>query len=121
MTDEERMAEVDTLLSHVWMVRTFLKHAEETEEDDDLKDVQRDLYDYMLALGQPLREKDATAYLKMARKKLRKLRAATELFLEVQPEISNHTTFEMSATSLNAAVKQIASLLDRPSPDTANT
>lgn len=118
LTDEERMAEIDTLLSHVWMVRTFIKHAEETEEDDDLKDVQRDLYDFMLALGQPLRERDSATYLKMARKKLRKLKAATELFLEVQPEISNHTTFEMSATSLKTAVGQIKNLLTPSSTDT---
>ena len=102
------MRQIDTLLSHVWMVRTFIKHAEETEEDD----VQRDLYDFMLALGQPLRENDAAAYLKKARKKLRKLRAAKDLFLEVQPEISNHTSFEMSANSLKAAVTQIAVLLE---------
>ena len=112
MTDEERMRQIDTLLSHVWMLRTFIKHDEETEEDDDLKDVQRDLYDFMLALGQPLRENDAAAYLKKARKKLRKLRAAKDLFLEVQPEISNHTSFEMSANSLKAAVTQIAVLLE---------
>jgi len=121
VTDEERMTEIDTLLSHVWMVRTFIKHAEETEEDDDLKDIQRDLYDFMLALGQPLRERDSATYLKMARKKLRKLKAATELFLEVQPEISNHTTFEMSTISLKTAVAQIATLLEPLSPRSSGT
>ena len=43
--------EIDLLLSHVWMVRTFLKHSEEAEEDDELQEVHRTLYDYMLALG----------------------------------------------------------------------
>lgn len=111
MTDDERMRQVDTLLSHVWMVRTFLKHAEETEEDDDLQEVQRTLYDYMLALGNPLRQGDSAGYLKQSRKKLRKLKAATELFLEVQPEISSHTSFQMAALSLQTAVAQVSELL----------
>ena len=28
----EKMVEVDDLLTHVWMVRTFLKHSEEAED-----------------------------------------------------------------------------------------
>ena len=36
MTPEDVMCRVDALLSHVWMVRTFLKHSEEAEEDEEL-------------------------------------------------------------------------------------
>ena len=61
MSSEERMQRIDTLLSHVWMVRTFLKHSEEAEEDDELRDVHRALYDFMLALGPPLQAGDAEA------------------------------------------------------------
>lgn len=111
MTPDELMQRVDTLLSHVWMVRTFLKHSEEAEEDDELRDVHRALYDYMLALGEPLRNGDATAYLKQANKKLSKLRKATELYLEIQPEISDHTNFQMAAQSLRQAVGEIDRLL----------
>ena len=111
MSPEEIMRRVDTLCSHVWMVRTFLKHSEEAEEDDELNEVHRELYNFMLALGGPLKANDADAYLKQARKKLAKLRRATDLFLEIQPEISGHTNFQMAAQSLEAAVGQIEALL----------
>ena len=111
MSPEEIMRRIDTLLAHVWMVRTFLKHSEEAEEDDELRDVHRVLYDYMLALGGPLQAGDAAAYLKQARKKYSKLKQATELFLQIQPEISEHMNFQMAARSLKAAVAEVRELL----------
>lgn len=115
MTSDEAMERIDTLLSHVWMVRTFVKHSEEAEEDDELREVHRALYDYMLALGAPKKENDAAAYLKQATKKLSKLRKATDLFLEIQPEISGHTNFQMAAQSLSAAVKEISGIIEEAS------
>lgn len=111
-TDDEKMRRLDALFSHVWMVRTFLKHAEETEEDDELADVPRMLYDVMLALGPPLRANDPAAYLKACRKKRSRLLKATELFAEIQPEISDHTNFQMALASLRHAVAEIDRLLE---------
>lgn len=111
MNDEGKVQGIDELCSHVWMVRTFLKHSEEAEEDDELREVHRTLYDYMLALGGPLREGNHAKYLKQAKKKLRKLKAANKLFQEIQPEISSHTNFQMAATSLRLAVEKIDRLL----------
>lgn len=105
------MHAIDTQLAHVWMVRAFLKHSEEAQDDDELAEVHRELYDYMLALGAPLKEGNADEYLKLARKKLAKLRRATDLFLEIQPQISTHTNFQMAAASLKAAVARISELL----------
>lgn len=112
MEIEQRVKAIDDLLSHVWMVRTFLKHCDEAEEDDELNEVHRDLYDYMLALGAPLQAGDHAKYLKMAKKKLKKLRNCTELFLEIQPEISSHTNFKMAAVSLQLAVQQVEKLVE---------
>jgi cob(I)alamin adenosyltransferase len=103
---------VDTQLAHVWMVRAFLKHSDEAAEDDELAEVHRELYDYMLALGGPLKEGDADEYLKLARKKFSKLRRATEQFVRIQPQISQHTNFIMAAASLTAAVAEVGRLLE---------
>ena len=111
----QAMQRVDTLLSHVWMVRAFLKHCEEAEEDDELRGVHRGLYDYMLALGAPLQAADPETYCHLAKKKITKLRRTAELFQEIQPEISSHTNFQMAVVSLNAAVTEIVDLLDRVS------
>jgi cob(I)alamin adenosyltransferase len=117
-TEAQVVRQIDELLSHVWMVRAFLKHCEEAEEDDELRDVQRALYDYMLSLGGPLRDGDHAKFLKQAKKKFKKLRNATELFQEIQPEISSHTNFQMAAVSLNIAVTQIGELIEsRPRPE----
>ena len=111
MDANEAMRRIDTQLSHVWMVRTFLKHSEEAEEDDELNEVHRALYDFMLALGAPLNSGDADSYLKLAQKKLSKLRRATQLFVEIQPDVSMHTNFQMAAQSLTVAVAEVESIL----------
>lgn len=116
MDAHERMRSIDELLSHVWMVRAFLKHCEEAEEDEELRDVHRALYDYMLALGAPLKASDTDVYLKVAKKKYAKLRKATELFQEIQPEVSGHTNFQMASHSLSTAVEQVGKLLEIPAP-----
>ena len=103
---------VDTQLAHVWMVRAFLKHSEEAAEDDEVAEVHRELYDYMLALGGPLKEGNADEYLRLARKKLARLRRATETFIRIQPEVSQHTNFQMAAASLAAAVAHVGRLLE---------
>jgi hypothetical protein len=112
MDPGDAVRRIDTLLSHVWMVRTFLKHSEEASEDEELAEVHRGLYDYMLALGEPLQNGDVPEYLKVARKKLAKLRRTVELFCEIQPEVSTHMNFRMAVQSLQAAVGEIASVLD---------
>lgn len=111
MLSTNLMQTIDCQLSHVWMVRAFLKHSEEAAEDEELAEVHRDLYDYMLALGSPLKEGNAEEYLKVARKKLGKLKRATELFERIQPEVSQHTNFIMAVASLKAAVGEVERLL----------
>ena len=110
---ETLMARIDAQLAHVWMVRAFLKHSDEQTEDEELASVHRDLYDYMLALGPSLDSQDEATYLKLAKKKLSKLRRACELFTEIQPEVSGHTNFKMAAASLRLAVAEVGKLLER--------
>jgi cob(I)alamin adenosyltransferase len=108
----DAMHRIDVQLSHVWMVRAFLKHSEEAEDDEELREVHRGLYDYMLALGASLQSGDADTYLRLAKKKFAKLKRRVEQFQEIQPEISSHTNFQMAAASLTAAVAEIAKVLD---------
>ena len=84
----DRVRAIDQQVSHIWMVRTFLKHADEAEDDEDLRDIVRDLYDFILAVGPVDEVDDPAVYLKMAKKKLRRLTRATELYEEIQPEVS---------------------------------
>ena len=108
-----RVRAIDTEIAHVWMIRTFLKHADESEDDEDLRHIVRDLYDFILAVG-PLDEvEDPAVYMKMAKKKLSKIRKATELYEEIQPEVSGHTNFVMAARSLRTAVNRIAEIIQR--------
>jgi hypothetical protein len=107
-----RMREIDNWVSHVWMVRTFLKHSDEATDDEELAEVHRGLYDFMLALGPSLEANDGDRYLKIARKKIGKLKKSAEAFREIQPEVSGHMNFCMAAKSLTLAVDQIAILVE---------
>ena len=50
MTPDEAMARSQPILAHLWMVRTFLKHAPEIEEDAELLEVPRTLFDSIRAV-----------------------------------------------------------------------
>jgi cob(I)alamin adenosyltransferase len=109
--DTQLMRQIDQHVSHIWMVRTFLKHSDEATDDEELAEVHRDLYDFMLALGPAFDAGEASKYLHLARKKLSKLKAATETFCSIQPEVSGHMNYKMAAKSLRTAVDNVLSLL----------
>lgn len=113
LTAEAAMIQINDQLAHVWMVRTFLKHSPEADADEDVRDILRNLYDYCLAVGPSWAEQDAAAFLKIATKKRSKLRKYTELFLEIQPEVSSHMNFQMAAHSLRLAVAEVEQVLDQ--------
>ena len=119
MSDDDlksRVRRIEELVSHIWMVRTFLKHSEEAGEDEELRAVYRGLYDFMMALGGPVAGAGDQAYLKMAKKKFRKLRESTGLLAEIQPEISSHTNFQMAVASLQVVTREVGELLERDHP-----
>jgi hypothetical protein len=111
MSPDDAMRRIDVQLAHVWMVRAFLKHCPEAEDDEELCEVHRTLYDYMLALGAAWKEQNSAVYLKLAGKKYGKLRQAAADFAAMQPEVSTHTNFQMAVASLNAAVEAIGEVL----------
>ena len=44
MPPVEAMHRIDSLLSHVWMVRTFLKHSDEAADNPEVAEVHRELH-----------------------------------------------------------------------------
>ena len=107
MTPQQAVERLNTVLAHAWMVRTFLKHADEIQEDEGMLDVPRTLYDSIRAV-EPARERgDLADYLRRLKGKLPKLRRAAEHFAAHFREFSPHTNFEMAAVSLTGVVRQL--------------
>src|ERR1700680_1756290 len=59
MPIEQAMERLNLLMSHAWMVRQFLKHADEVQEDEEMLDVHRMIYDYLRALDPWYQAKEA--------------------------------------------------------------
>ena len=100
----------DDILSHAWMVRTFIKHSEEVEDYPELMEIVRTVFDASRALE--TRVNDPAAYLHMLRKKFSKLKAATEQFAVDAPRISMHTNFAMAVRSMRICIQDLAELLE---------
>ncbi|MGL4423050.1 MAG: hypothetical protein ACRCZF_20470, partial [Gemmataceae bacterium] len=56
MTPEAALARCETILAHAWMIRTFLKHAEEIQASAEMLEVPRTLYDCIRAV-EPAKER----------------------------------------------------------------
>src|SRR6516162_4385610 len=106
MTPDEAMQRLNMILAHAWMVRNFLKHADEVQEDADMLDVHRMIFDYIRAVEPSYQARDAAEYLHRARGKLSKLRRSADYFAQEYKRVSDHTNFQMAATSLSFCVQQ---------------
>jgi hypothetical protein len=105
------MDRLNVILAHAWMVRTFLKHAEEIQEDEEMLEVPRMIFDYIRATEPAFQRRDPTEYLHRIRGKLSKLRRVAEYFAREHRRASDHTNFQMAALSLSACVRQIDEVL----------
>lgn len=111
MTPADAMERINVILAHAWMVRNFLKHADEVQDDEQMLDVHRMIYDYIRAVEPSYQRKDTTEYLRRAEGKLSKLRRVAELFQLEYARVSSHTNFEMAARSLTGCVQAIQEVL----------
>ena len=111
MTPEEAVQRLNTVLAHAWMVRTFLKHADEIQDDEELLDVPRTVFDYTRAVEPAFQRGDWKEFLHRIRCKLPKLRRAAELFAAEYNRVSDHTNFQMAAASLTGCVREIEEVL----------
>jgi hypothetical protein len=107
MTPAEAVERLNTVLAHAWMVRTFLKHADEIQSSEEMLDVPRTLYDSIRAVEPAFQRGDLADYLRRLKGKLPKLRRAADHFAAHFKEFSPHTNFEMAAASLAGVVRQM--------------
>ena len=107
MSPAEAVERLNAVLAHLWMVRTFLKHADEVQESEEMLDVPRTLYDSVRAVEPAFQRGDTADYLRRLRGKLPKLRRAADYFNAHYREFSPHTNFEMAALSLLGVVRQM--------------
>jgi hypothetical protein len=107
MTPAEAVERLNVLLAHLWMVRTFLKHADEVMEDEQLVGIPRLLYDSIRAVEPAFLAGDHATYLRRLKGKLPKLRKGAEQFAREYKRVSAHTNFEMASLSLSGAVRQM--------------
>jgi hypothetical protein len=89
------------------MIRTFLKHADEIQESEEMLEVPRTLYDSIRAVEPAFQRGDLADFLRRLKGKLPKVRRAAEYFAAHFKEFSPHTNFEMAAASLTGVVKQM--------------
>jgi hypothetical protein len=107
MSPAEAVERLNAVLAHLWMVRTFLKHADEVTEDEQLVEIPRLLYDSIRAVEPALLRGDTATYLRRLKGKMPKLRKGAELFAREYKRVSAHTNFEMASLSLSGAVRQM--------------
>ena len=107
MSPLEATNRLNGVLAHLWMIRTFLKHADEVTDDEQLIEVPRLLYDSIRAVEPAFLKQDYTTYLRRLKGKLPKLRKCAEMFAVEYKRVSAHTNFEMASASLTECVKRM--------------
>jgi hypothetical protein len=124
MSPDEAMERLNVILAHAWMVRNFLKHADEVQEEEDFLEVHRLLFDTIRTVESSYQRRNTKEYLRRLSGKLPKLRKAAEFFAREYRRVSDHTNFQMAALSLSGCVQHIEETLaavDKPLSPAANS
>ncbi len=107
MSPDDAVERLNATLSHAWMIRTFLKHAEEIQENVEMLDVPRTLYDSIRAVEPALERGDVPEYLRRLKGKLAKIRRVAFYFRDHYKEFSPHTNYAMASASLLEVVRRM--------------
>ncbi|ADG69002.1 amidohydrolase [Planctopirus limnophila DSM 3776] len=109
MTPHEAMNRCQQLMSHAWMVRTFIKHSPECEDFPELMGIVRSVFDLSRALETQIENPEK--YLLMLRRKLSKFKASVRQFREDATRISDHTNFKMAVQSIEVVTSDLEAIL----------
>jgi hypothetical protein len=120
MSPHEAVERLNVVLAHAWMVRNFLKHADEVQDDAEMLDVHRTVFDTIRAVEPSREQGDDKEYLRRLGNKLPKLRRAAEFFEKEYRRVSDHTNFQMAALSLAGCVRHIEEILAAVQPETSS-
>lgn len=102
---------IEQVMSHAWMVRTFIKHSDEIDDFPELMGIVRAVFDTARALE--TRVDDPASFLKMLSKKIGKLRKASTQFRKDALLASTHTNFQQAVHSIDACCEQLQELLNQ--------
>ncbi len=105
----ELVARCEQVMAHAWMVRTFIKHCDESEDFPELMGIVRAVFDMSRALE--TRVADPAGYFRMLEKKIGTLRKAAAQFREDAQRASTHTNFRQAVISIEACVAELERLL----------
>jgi len=119
LTLPQIVSECETVMSHAWMVRTFIKHCDEVEDFPELMGIVRSVFDTSRALE--TRAADPAGYLAMLRKKIGRLRAAAKQFRLDAPTASTHMNFRQAVLSMDACVARLEQLLAAAGSDASKS
>ncbi len=125
MSNSEAVPLLNECLAHLWMIRTYLKHQEEVQNDEEMIEVPRLLYDSIRAVEPSFLKGDFDTYVRRLRGKVGKLKKNAEFFAREYKRVSAHTNYEMASLSYTAAVRRIEEILaaiteNSPSPHVDN-
>lgn len=109
LSPAETVARCQIILAHAWMVRTFVKHSDVTEDFPELMGIVRSVFDTARSLES--RVEDPKAYIHQLRKKIGKLRAAAAKFRHDAPLASDHTNFKQAVISMDGCVAELEGIL----------
>lgn len=119
MTSREAVDRLNFVLAHLWMIRNFLKHADEVQEDEELLDVHRLIYDSIRAVEPAAQRGDTAEFLRRLKGKLPKLRRSADFFAREYKRVSTHTNFEMASLSFTGAVRLLEEIFASIDPKLA--
>ncbi len=119
MTSQEAATRIQVVLAHLWMIRNFLKHADEIQDDEAMMDVHRFIYDSIRAVEPAWQRSDWDDYLSRIRRKISKLKKTAQFFAAEYTRVSSHTNFEMASLSLRGAVEQLEEIVRQAAGSTS--